>query len=114
MTETSLAIEAHQKSIAYAMTGEKEKWLELFDADAIVHDPVGPSMHDPGGKGARGHAELSAFWNLMIGPSNLLFVPHKRIRSGVHAVTMTASMCCKALRPLLKWSRCTVLMRRAS
>jgi hypothetical protein len=30
MTETSLAIEAHQKSIAYAMTGEKEKWLELF------------------------------------------------------------------------------------
>lgn len=92
MIETSLAIEAHRKSIAYAMAGDKAKWLDLFDADAIVHDPVGPSLHDPEGKGARGHAELAAFWDRMIGPSNLLFVPHKRIRSGEHvvAVTMTA------------------------
>jgi ketosteroid isomerase-like protein len=92
MTTPHPAIAAHRNSIAYAMAGEKEKWLALFAADAVVHDPVGPSPHDPEGKGNRGHAELAAFWDTMIGPSNLLFIPHKRIVSGPNAaaVTMTA------------------------
>jgi hypothetical protein len=89
MTTAHPAILAHQNSIAYAMSGEKEKWLALFSADAVVHDPVGPSQHDPEGEGSRGRAELSAFWDNMIGPSNLLFIPHKRIVSGPRAVAVT-------------------------
>jgi hypothetical protein len=91
MTTAHPAIVAHRNSIAYAMSGEKEKWLALFTADAVVHDPVGPSPHDPEGKGSRGREELSSFWDKMIGPSNLLFIPHKRIVSGPRsaAVTMT-------------------------
>jgi steroid Delta-isomerase len=88
MTTTHPAIEAHQNSIAFAMAGEKAKWLALFDENAVVHDPVGSSAHDPEGKGSRGHAELSAFWDRMIGPSNLLFVPHKRIISGSNTVAV--------------------------
>jgi ketosteroid isomerase-like protein len=88
MSTTHPAIAAHQNSIAYAMAGEKAKWLALFAADAVVHDPVGPSPHDPEGNGNRGHDELAAFWDKMIGPSNLLFIPHKRIVSGPDAVAV--------------------------
>ena len=104
MAETNLAIEAHKKSIAYAMAGEKEKWLDLFDADGVVHDPVGPSLHDPEGKGARGRAELSAFWDVMIGASKLQLVPHRRTRSGEHAaaVTMTAFIEAQGLKTFVE------------
>jgi hypothetical protein len=52
------------------MAGLKDKdgWLALYAADAIVEDPVGPSMFDPDGVGHRGKAALSAFWDLTIGP----------------------------------------------
>lgn len=93
MTADTLAIRAHKNSIANAMAGNKEKWLALFDANAVVHDPVGPSEHDPEGKGSRGIGEISAFWDRMIGPGNLTIIPHKRIPCGdkVAAVVMTAA-----------------------
>jgi steroid delta-isomerase len=93
MTKENLAIVAHKNSIANAMAGDKEKWLALFDPNAVVHDPVGPSEHDPEGRGSRGIVETSAFWDRMIGPGNLTIVPHKRIPCGykVAAVIMTAA-----------------------
>ena len=30
--------------------GRKDEWLALFAPDAVVEDPVGPSMLDPEGK----------------------------------------------------------------
>jgi len=93
MTKENLAIVAHKNSIANAAAGNKEKWLALFDPDAVVHDPVGPSAHDPEGKGSRGIAEIADFWDRMIGPGNLTIIPHKRIPCGdkVAAVIMTAA-----------------------
>jgi len=92
MTEDTLAIQAHKNSIANAMAGNKEKWLALFAPDAVVRDPVGPSLYDPTGKGARGLAEISDFWDRMIGPGNLTVIPHKRIPCGdkIAAVIMSA------------------------
>ena len=44
----------------------KEDWLALFADDAIVEDPVGPSMFDPSGTGHRGREAISAFWDKAI------------------------------------------------
>ncbi|RDI69041.1 nuclear transport factor 2 family protein [Nocardia pseudobrasiliensis] len=46
--------------------GDKDAWLEMFAADAVVEDPVGPSDFDPKGRGHRGLEEISAFWDKAI------------------------------------------------
>lgn len=93
MEKNTSAIAAHKQSIANAMAGNKEQWLAVFADDALVQDPVGPSPFDPEGKGFRGKERLSEFWDLMIEPSNLTIVPHKRLPCGdkIVAVSMTAT-----------------------
>jgi len=86
MNDDTLAIRAHKMSVANAQAGNKEQWLALFDDDAIVHDPVGPSQHDPEGRGFRGKARIAEFWDLMIGTGNLTIVSHRRIPCGEHVV----------------------------
>ena len=94
MTADTLAIKAHKASIANASAGNKAAWLALFAEDAVVYDPVGPSPHDPEGKGAHGPTEIASFWDRMIGPIDLMLIPHKRIPCGdkVAAVIMTAAI----------------------
>lgn len=48
---------------------DKEAWLDLFAADALVEDPVGPSHFDPEGDGHRGRDAISAFWDQAIAPN---------------------------------------------
>lgn len=93
MASDTLAITAHKASIANVMAGNKDQWLALFSEHAVVRDPAGPSEHDPEGKGSRGLAEISLFWDRMIGPGDLTIVPHKRIPCGdkIAAVVMTAT-----------------------
>jgi len=47
-------------------SGDKDGWLELFAADAVVEDPVGPSMFDTEGKGHHGRDGIAAFWDATI------------------------------------------------
>ncbi|SEG68985.1 SnoaL-like domain-containing protein [Thermomonospora echinospora] len=54
---------AAQRSMAAAIAGRKEDWLALFAPDALVEDPVGPSMLDPTGKGHHGHDGIGKFWD---------------------------------------------------
>lgn len=46
--------------------GDKDRWLALFTEDAIVADPVGPSIFDEAGNGHRTPAERAAFWDAAI------------------------------------------------
>lgn len=57
---------ASQRSAATVARGVKEDWLALFAPDAIVEDPVGPSMFDPEGKGHHGHEGIGVFWDMAI------------------------------------------------
>jgi len=82
MSHPHPAINAHLVSIACAQNGEKEQWLSLFADDAVVHDPVGPSPHDPTGEGFVGKERLSEFWDLMIGPSTMVITSHQQIAAG--------------------------------
>lgn len=82
MNDDTLAIRAHKNSISNTQAGDRQGWLALFAEDAEVFDPVGPSNHDPEGKGFIGKARIAEFWDMMIAPADLLLVSHKRIACG--------------------------------
>lgn len=54
---------ASRRSMSAVSRGAKEEWLALFAEDAVVEDPVGPSMFDAEGTGHHGRAAISAFWD---------------------------------------------------
>ncbi len=54
---------AAQRSMGAVAAGRKDDWLALFAPDALVEDPVGPSMIDPEGRGHRGQAGITKFWD---------------------------------------------------
>jgi steroid Delta-isomerase len=58
---------AAQRSMAAVAAGRKADWIGLFTRDALVEDPVGPSMLDPEGKGHRGHGGIGRFWDECVG-----------------------------------------------
>lgn len=43
-----------------------------FTEDAVVEDPVGPSMFDPDGNGHRGKEAIGKFFDNVIGPNDKL------------------------------------------
>lgn len=57
-----------QRSYDAVARKAKEEWLALFADDAVLEDPVGPSFFDPEGRGHRGKAAISAFWDAAIAP----------------------------------------------
>jgi ketosteroid isomerase-like protein len=59
---------ASQRSYSAVAKGDLDEWLTVYAEDAVIEDPVGPSMFDPEGKGHRGHEAIRAFWNLAIAP----------------------------------------------
>ena len=59
---------ASQRSYSAVAKGDLDEWLTVYAEDAIIEDPVGPSMFDPEGKGHHGHDGIRAFWELAIAP----------------------------------------------
>lgn len=64
---------AAQRSMAAVEAGDREGWLALFAPDAVVEDPIGPSMFDPEGAGHHGAAGIAAFYDSVIGPHEVRF-----------------------------------------
>ena len=61
------ARELAERSMAAVAAGDRAAWLGLFADDAVVEDPVGPSMLDPEGRGHRGAEAIAAFYDNVIG-----------------------------------------------
>ena len=59
---------ASQRSYSAVARGDLAEWLTVYAEDAVLEDPVGPSMFDEEGKGHHGHTGITAFWNLAIAP----------------------------------------------
>jgi ketosteroid isomerase-like protein len=59
---------ASQRSYSAVAKGDLAEWLTVYAEDAVLEDPVGPSMFDPDGSGHHGHEGLSAFWEKAIAP----------------------------------------------
>jgi steroid Delta-isomerase len=55
-----------KQSMALTEGRDREGWLGLFADDAVVEDPVGPSLFDPEGKGHRGREAITAFYDNVI------------------------------------------------
>jgi len=67
------AVEAH----------DREAWLALFAEDAVVQDPIGPSVFDPGGKGHRGPEAIAAFYdNVIAANESIKFTIHQSFLCG--------------------------------
>jgi steroid delta-isomerase len=76
-------------SIRAAIAGDRAAWLALYADDAVVEDPVGPSMWDAEGKGHHGKQALAAFWDLAIGPNRgLKFELRERYVCGNEAASV--------------------------
>lgn len=50
-------------SLSAVKARDKQRWLDLFEDDATIEDPVGISPTDPTGKGHIGKAAISAFYD---------------------------------------------------
>jgi ketosteroid isomerase-like protein len=57
---------ASRRSMDAVSRKAKAEWLDLFAPDAVIEDPVGPSMFDPTGTGHCGRDAIAAFWDLAI------------------------------------------------
>jgi ketosteroid isomerase-like protein len=54
-------------SMAAVEAGDRQGWLDLFEPDAVVQDPVGPSPFDAEGLGHHGIEAIAAFYDNVIG-----------------------------------------------
>lgn len=53
-------------SLGAVKAKDREAWLELFEDDAVVQDPVGPSALDPTGAGRQGKEQIARFYDDVI------------------------------------------------
>ncbi len=51
-------------SLTAIRANDKQAWLDLFEDDGFVQDPVGKSRMDPVGDGHHGKAAIAAFYDL--------------------------------------------------
>lgn len=68
------ALEMSQQSLEKIAVKDREGWLALFAEDAVIEDPVGPSMFDPEGKGHRGKGAITAFYDNAIAMSEKVII----------------------------------------
>jgi steroid delta-isomerase len=71
--ETHPARDATIRSMAAVEAGSRSGWLAQFAEDAVVEDPIGPSMFDPEGAGHHGPEAIAAFYDTVIGPNQVRF-----------------------------------------
>jgi len=63
------ALEMAQRSLERIEAKDRDGWLALFADEAVVEDPVGPSMFDPEGLGRRGKQAIENFYDNVIAMS---------------------------------------------
>lgn len=63
------AYDMGRRSMAMAEAKNRDGWLALFAPDAMVQDPVGPSVFDPEGAGQQGIDAITAFYDNVISSS---------------------------------------------
>jgi len=76
-------------SMAAVEVHDREAWLALFAEDAVVQDPIGPSMFDPEGKGHRGPEAIAAFYdNVIAANESIKFTIHQSFLCGDEAANV--------------------------
>lgn len=89
------ARDASLASMTAVEAGDRDAWLALFAADAVVEDPVGPSPFDPAGGGHRGIDAIAAFYDSVIAPNQVRFRIERSYAAGdevANVGTITTTM----------------------
>lgn len=68
-----IARDTARRSMLAVEAGDRDAWLALFAPDAIVEDPIGPSMFDADGLGHRGAEAIAAFYDTVIASGRVHF-----------------------------------------
>jgi steroid delta-isomerase len=77
------ARELAEASMAAVESGDRQAWLALFADDAVVEDPIGPSVFDPKGMGHRGAAAIATFYDTVIAVNeSIRFTVHQSLLCG--------------------------------
>jgi len=70
------------RSMAAVEAGDRTAWLALFADDAVVEDPIGPSMFDVDGAGHHGAEGIAAFYDTVIAPNQVRFAIRESYAAG--------------------------------
>ncbi len=76
------ARDAARASMTAVENDDRAAWLALFALDAVVEDPIGPSMFDPEGRGHRGADALAAFYDNVISMGRVEFAIRESYAGG--------------------------------
>lgn len=79
---------ASQRSMDAVHRKDKQAWVDNFADDAIVEDPIGPSILDPSGTGQRGKVAIAAFWDKLIGPNRVFFDVRESYAGGLECANV--------------------------
>lgn len=80
--ETHPARDASIRSMAAVEAGSREGWLDQFADDAVVEDPIGPSMFDPGGSGHHGRDGIGRFYDTVVSSGEVRFAIRESYAAG--------------------------------
>lgn len=97
MNEDHPALQASRNSWRCVQSHDKQGWLDLMADDICMEDPIGVAVTNPDGKGIRGKAAISEFWDKNIGPSNIVIETHESHVSAsdlecAHVMTLTTTL----------------------
>ena len=81
MDEQHLALAASRASWRCVQDHDKQGWLALMADDVHMEDPIGPSLTNPDGAGARGKAEVAAFYDRNIAENDLAITCEQTFRA---------------------------------
>jgi steroid delta-isomerase len=71
MSDEHPALVASRESWRCVQAHDKQGWLGLMADDILIEDPIGASVTNPDGAGARGKAEVAAFYDSNIAQNTL-------------------------------------------
>ena len=81
-------------SLSAVKAKDKQRWLDLFEDNATIEDPVGVSPTDPTGKGHIGKAAISAFYApppASTSPARPMAMPCSPMATACRSPTATAT-----------------------
>jgi steroid delta-isomerase len=88
------ALVAARSSWRCVQEQDKAGWLALMADDILVEDPIGEGPTNPDGRGIRGKAALSDFFDANIARNRIRITPHESFAAGresAHVLTLRTS-----------------------